>query len=85
MSDAEDIADSEIESDGGESLTSSSESGLKRFIYEPPPDGIGYGEPHLDRMPAKIVERICARAGLKEIIALRQVQYSCPGCNTCTN
>ncbi|KAF8695468.1 Kinase-like protein, partial [Rhizoctonia solani] len=74
MSEAEEIDDLEL-SDGGESVTpdsESSESGLKRFIYEPPPDGIGYGEPRLDRVPAKVVEGICAWSGLREIIVLRQ-------------
>lgn len=75
MSDLEDIDDTELESDREQSLTQSSESSEPnpaRHIHDPPPDSIGYGEPHLEGLPAKIIAKICVWAGLREIIALRQ-------------
>ncbi|CAE6472433.1 unnamed protein product [Rhizoctonia solani] len=70
MSDIEDIDDTELEVDGEEDTIQSAEQAPPKFSFEPP-DGIGYGEPHLDRMPATVVQVICNLVGLSEIIALR--------------
>ncbi|KAH7342168.1 hypothetical protein B0J17DRAFT_649847 [Rhizoctonia solani] len=75
MSDMEDIEDTELESDGEETSTQSSESpepSPTRHVHGPVLDSVGYGGPRLDRIPAKLIERICIWVGLKEIIALRQ-------------
>ncbi|KAG8691374.1 hypothetical protein FRC11_004586 [Ceratobasidium sp. 423] len=74
MSDVEDIDDMDLELDGAENTTQGAGNMVPKFtqfINEPPPDGIGYGEPRLARMPATVVEAICERVGLREIIALR--------------
>ncbi|KAJ1307149.1 hypothetical protein OPQ81_001266 [Rhizoctonia solani] len=41
MSDVEDFADTEVESEGGESVAQSSDSPERQYMCKPPPDGVG--------------------------------------------
>lgn len=68
-----DEMDIDMEDEGQTPAESSALVGVNNFMFIPPPKDTKYGEPHLDRLPPIILERILSHLGTRAIAALRRV------------
>ncbi|KAB5590322.1 Pkinase domain-containing protein [Ceratobasidium theobromae] len=67
-----DEMDIDMEDEGQTPAESSALVGVNNFMFIPPPKDTKYGEPHLDRLPPIILERILSHLGTRAIAALRR-------------